>query len=50
MYAGRQAAVQILAHRRCGHGNNGYVSTDNLFPADLGGGLQAGSSRVFEHP
>jgi hypothetical protein len=35
IHAGGQAAIPILAHRRCGHGHNGYVNTDRLFPADL---------------
>ena len=41
IHAGCQTAVSILAHCRCGHSNNGYVSTYSLFPADFRRGLQA---------
>jgi hypothetical protein len=42
IHASSQTTVPLLAHGRCGHGNNGYVSPHSLFPADLYGGLQAG--------
>ena len=41
IHARRQTVVPILAHRRCGHGNNGYMRPDRLFPANLFGSLQA---------
>jgi hypothetical protein len=42
IHASRQTAVPFLAHRRRGHGHDGYVDPYSLFPADLRGGLQAG--------
>ncbi len=45
IHASRQTPIPFLAHRRCGHRNNGYVSTCSLFPADLHSGLQAGHLR-----